>query len=74
MGRSGIHGGTGKEWIEDHLEWSVQRWSGIHPSRGASGNHAAISMTSLRCISSGFGFHLNRRDFAVRYRDAGWRR
>jgi transposase len=50
----------------------VWRWSSIRPRRGASGNHAAISTTSQPSGLSGFGSHLNRRDFAVRCRGVGW--
>ena len=39
--------------------------SSICPRREVSGNHHTA--ISLACISSGFGFPLNRRDFAVRY-------
>jgi hypothetical protein len=58
--------------IEEHLGWSVQMVKQL-PKGGAIGNHVAISTISLPCTSSRFGFQLNRRDFAARYRGAGWR-
>ncbi len=65
MGRSGIHRHRQGIGVEEHLGWSVEVVK-HPPNRGASGNYAAILMISLPCISSGFGFHLNRRDFAGR--------
>jgi hypothetical protein len=47
--------GTGKAWGSRNISDGAWRWSSISPSRGASG----------------FGFQLNRRDFAARYRGAG---
>jgi putative transposase len=64
--------GAGKTWIEKHFGWSVQMVKQL-PKGGAIGNHVAISTISLPCTSSRFGFQLNRRDFAARYRGAGWR-
>jgi hypothetical protein len=60
--------GTGKAWGSRNISDGAWRWSSISPSRGASGNRASILPISLLCISSGFGFHLNRRDFARRSR------
>jgi putative transposase len=65
--------GAGKTRIEKHLGWSVEVVKHPLPSRGASGNRAAIWTISLASISSGSGFRPNRRDTAARYRGAGSR-
>ena len=65
--------GAGKTWIEKHLGWSVEVVKHPPKARGEWQPRGAISTISLACIWCGLGFLPNRRDFAVRYRDAGWR-
>jgi hypothetical protein len=51
----------------------VSRWLGIRRKHVENGKRSAISRFSLLCGLNGFDFHLNRRDFAARYRGAGTR-
>jgi putative transposase len=65
--------GAGKEWIEEHLGWSVEVVKHPPKARGEWQPHGDLNDLSLLCGLNGFDFHLSREDFAAHYRGAGSR-
>jgi putative transposase len=64
-------GYTGKAWIEEQLGWSVEVVKHPPKARGEWQPRGDVDDLSKACIWSGFGFQLNRRDFAAHYPGAG---
>jgi len=69
----GYTGAAGRRWIEKHLAWSVEVVRHPPKARGEWRGLLGIPTILPRFISSGFDFHLNRRDSAARSRGAGSR-